>query len=58
MATIRVLGAREREVADGYEVGTRRRPPKKKGRIANDVAETGARSAMMPMPTTDTTYRR
>ena len=34
------------------------RPPKKKGKIANDVAPLGLRSAMAPMPTTDTTYQK
>ena len=37
--------------------GLAARPPKVKGRVANDVASTAPRSAMMPMPTTDTTYQ-
>jgi hypothetical protein len=31
-----------------------KRPPKKEGRIANDVAQMGPRSAVMPPPTNDT----
>jgi hypothetical protein len=31
-----------------------KRPPKKHGKIANDVAEFGLRSAVMPAPTSDT----
>ena len=37
--------------------GLAARPPKVKGRVANDVASTAPRSAIMPMPTTDTTYQ-
>jgi hypothetical protein len=40
------------------EPGLEGRPPKVKGRVANDVVETAPRSAMMPMPTTDTTYSK
>lgn len=35
-----------------------KRPPKVSKGVANDVHETGPRSAMMPRPTKDTTYRR
>jgi hypothetical protein len=31
-----------------------KRPPKKSGKIANDVAQWGPRSAVMPKPTKDT----
>ena len=31
-----------------------KRPPKVKGRVANDLYEGGPRSAIMPSPTTDT----
>jgi hypothetical protein len=35
-----------------------KRPPKLKGNVANDVTPTKPRSAVMPPPTTDTSYRK
>ena len=59
-----LLAARERRIADGWldegsdgENGTHdpaKRPPKLKGRVANDVYSQTARSAVMPPPTKDT----
>jgi hypothetical protein len=35
-----------------------KRPPKRSGGVANDVAQWAPRSAVMPPPAKDTTYRR
>ena len=60
--TTHVFG-REAEVADGRSTRGRtaklnhdpaKRPPKVKGRVANDVYPNPIRSATMPPPTTDT----
>ena len=38
--------------------GEAKRPPKEKAGVANDLYQSGARSAVMPRPTKDTKYTR